>query len=469
MKLWAEWMKCVIELRPACARLRNFMWMMVCLMGMTLRVDYAGVTSFVRALGLQGYCYDRILDFLHSTALNLDILTQLWVKLILKIFPHPLRVNERLVALGDGLKAPREGKKMPAVKCLHQESESNTKPTHIMGHSCQAIALLVGALENFFAVPLACRIHEGLVFSNRDKKTLIDKMISMFNSLNLTELFYFVADAYYANRKMAKGMMLNGHHLISRVKSNATAFFKVSEIEGKARRGRPKLYGKKVKLKSLFDQLNAFESAPSPIYGEKNVTIRFSSIELFWRSAGILALYVLVIHPTRGRIILVSTDRTVLPILVIQLYGLRYKIELAFKNTLRVIGTFVYHFWMKGMKRISRGSGNQHLHRKSKEYREAVQRKLRAYHLHIQLGLIAHGLLQYLACTMPKLIWKKFGSWLRTIRPGLPPSEQVTTIALRNSFPDFLADTTNNVIFKKFLLERIDFSRAEGTRLTGFG
>ena len=32
---------------------------------------------------------------------------------------------------------------MPAVKMLHQQSASNSKPEYIMGHSFQAISLLV--------------------------------------------------------------------------------------------------------------------------------------------------------------------------------------------------------------------------------------------------------------------------------------------------------------------------------------
>ena len=48
---------------------------------------------------------------------------------------------------------------MPAVKYLHQQSASNTKPEYIMGHSLQAISLFVhsGALRStlpaFFSVP----------------------------------------------------------------------------------------------------------------------------------------------------------------------------------------------------------------------------------------------------------------------------------------------------------------------------
>jgi hypothetical protein len=38
---------------------------------MTVRKDLLGVTSIVRALGLEPACYDRLLDFFHSAALDL--------------------------------------------------------------------------------------------------------------------------------------------------------------------------------------------------------------------------------------------------------------------------------------------------------------------------------------------------------------------------------------------------------------
>ena len=87
-----------------------------------------------------------------------------------------------------------------------------------------------------------------------------------------------------------------------------------------------------------------------------------------------------------------------------------FKIELSFKQALRVIGTYAYHFWMAAMKPLPRKSGNQHLHRKSKSYRDDVRRKMGAYHRHIQLGIIAQGLLQILAAKVPQLIGHSFGS-----------------------------------------------------------
>ena len=51
-------------------------------------------------------------------------------------------------------------------------------------------------------------------------------------------------------------------------------------------------------------------------------------------------------------------------------------------------------------------NGNQYLHRKSPDYRNRVKRKMRAYmpsHAFIQAGVVAQGLLQYLAIAAPKL------------------------------------------------------------------
>ena len=222
--LWNQWWSLVCELRSACARTRTFLWMSLCLAGMTTRKDLQGVTSIVRSLGLEPACYDRLLDFFHSSALDLDKLTCAWCASVFRLDPGILRVNGRPVLVGDGIKVAKAGRKMPAVKKLHQQSDSNNKPEYIFGHSCQAIAVLTQALASVFALPLACRIHEGVVFSNRDQRTLLDKMILLLDSLGLKESCYFVADAYYASGKIVRGLLAKDNHLVTRVKSNSVAF-----------------------------------------------------------------------------------------------------------------------------------------------------------------------------------------------------------------------------------------------------
>jgi hypothetical protein len=440
--------------------------MVVCLAGMTVRTDLLGVTSVVRGLELCAACYDRLLDFLHSPALNLETLTRLWCGVVCTQ-PGLLRVGGRLVLVGDGIKVAKAGKQMPGVKKLHQASESNTKPEYIFGHSGQAVAVLLQAAASVFAVPLACRIHEGVVFSNRDQRTLLDKMIGLINSLRIAEPFLFVADAYYATGKVVHGLLATGNHLVTRVKKNAVAYAPPPATSATAprRRGRPRRYGNKIRVASLLADDGTLSVGLSPIYGETAVTLRYRAVDLLWRPVGLRVRFVAVQHPHRGAIVLMCTDLTLAPLDIIRLYGLRFKIELSFKQALRVVGAYAYHFWMATMTPLSRKSGNQYLHRKPAAYRAAVRRKLAAYHRHIQLGLIAQGVMHLLSATVPALVWRSFGSWLRTIRPGLAPSEQVVAIALRDSLPHFLADEAHASIFTKFLRARIDVTRSEGIRL----
>jgi hypothetical protein len=132
---------------------------------------------------------------------------------------------------------------------------------------------------------------------------------------------------------------------------------------------------------------------------------------------------------------------------------------------MRVIGSFGYHFWMSDMTPTRRRSGNQHLHRASPQYRDAVSRKLRAYHVFIQAAVVCQGLLQYLAVAFPQRVWDSFGSWLRTIRPGIPPSELVVANALRQSMPEFLLNAAQGNSFAKFVIERQDANKMEVFRL----
>ena len=100
-----------------------------------MRTELLGVSSIVRALTLQPRFYDKLLESFHSSAVRFDRRPALWAQAVLKLFPHPLRVNGLRVLVGDCIKIPKSGKKMSGVKLLHQQCESNTKPEFIMGHA----------------------------------------------------------------------------------------------------------------------------------------------------------------------------------------------------------------------------------------------------------------------------------------------------------------------------------------------
>jgi hypothetical protein len=463
--LWSAWWHIAAHLRPAFTRRATFLWFTAALAACCVRPDLRGVTSFVRALGLQRRCYERFLALFHSTAVNLPVLRSLWTATVLSLLkPFLFTVNGRPVFIADGIKAAKSGRKMPGVKKLHQESQDNSKPQYIFGHSCQAIAVVVHAASSFFALPLATAIHEGVVFSNRDKRTLLDKLVILFGSLQIIPAAYLVADRYYASAKVILALLKRGQHLISAMRSNAVAYLP-APVPATRRRGRPRKYGRKILLKALFADRHLYESAPSPVYGERGVDILYRAVELYWRPVGRLVRFVSVVHPARGCMTFLSTDLSLDPLEVVRCYGLRFKIELAFKQAVHAVGTWCYHFWMAGMTPRGNRSGNQHVHHNSDDYRAAVRRKLAAYDCHLQMGTIAQGLLQMLSVMHAPLVWRLFGSWLRTIRDGIPPSEGIVSLALRHCLPEFLASSRKTNILAKFIAENLDLDRAEGWRL----
>ena len=173
---------------------------------------------------------------------------------------------------------------MPAVKLLHQESQNNTKPEYIMGHSFQAISLLVhSAGGQVAAIPLTSRIHEGLVFSNRDSTTLLDKLVALLLSITLiwNKPGVLVADAYYASGKVITPLLKNGHHLVTRAKSNAAAYLPAPKVTNPGK-GRPRIYGQKVRLKDMAADDGAFTSAPV----QSMVSVRSWSAFVCWICCG---------------------------------------------------------------------------------------------------------------------------------------------------------------------------------------
>ena len=85
---------------------------------------------------------------------------------------------------------------------------------------------------------------------------------------------------------------------MTRVKSNAVAYAPAPRKKGRKTRGRPKTYGKKIKLKSLLANVESMQKVASPVYGEDARRYRVNAAECllaaktcepFYRS-GILAI-----------------------------------------------------------------------------------------------------------------------------------------------------------------------------------
>ena len=398
MSLWMPCWNAIWHLRPAFSRLRSFLWFATAVAALhrahrTARRDQPGARAQARGPLLQQA--GRSLSQPRRAARPAR--RALWdSRTMLRLFPQPLRINGRCVVVGDSIKVPKRGRKMPGVKLLHQQSESNTKPEYIMpGHLPPGREpALVQAAASVFAVPLAIRIHEGWWWSNRRPPHLARQdACPPRHRRHRTTLLLRRRRLLCRAQDRRRPAQKENNHLVTRVSPTPSPTPPISSA-ARRKRGRPRVYGRKVRLNSPLEDTKGLQQANSPVYGERRVVIQYKGPRLcWWRPAGRLVRFVAVIHPTRGSCLLMCTDTSLAAIEIIRLNGLRFKIEHTFKQAVRLIGSFSYHFWMSDMKPLRRRSGNQRP-RASPEYRDAVRRKLHAYHVFIQAAVVCQGLLQ---------------------------------------------------------------------------
>jgi hypothetical protein len=107
--------------------------MSLTLAGFCLRTDLAGVSSGMRALALQPKAYQRPLHLGHGPALELERLTGLWVRWVLRLFT-PVRGASMHVWVGDGLKAPAGTQDAHGQEAAPGVGQPLHAPLHLLPH-----------------------------------------------------------------------------------------------------------------------------------------------------------------------------------------------------------------------------------------------------------------------------------------------------------------------------------------------
>ena len=126
-----------------------------------VRYDHLGVTSVIRALSLDGNCYETMLHFFRSKAYQLSAIRQRWCEVV-RGSGLLYQVDGKTVLIGDGVKQSKEAYHMPEVKKLHQDSEDSSKGENIFGHLFGAVGAVISKSNRFFCIPLKINIQDGL-------------------------------------------------------------------------------------------------------------------------------------------------------------------------------------------------------------------------------------------------------------------------------------------------------------------
>lgn len=418
-----------------------------------IRTDTLGVTSIVRALQLNEAAYPLLLHFFRSERINLNRLEWKWQQIISQL-ALIYRINGKVVMVGDGVKQTKEGRYMPGVKKLHQESENSAKGEYIFGHMFGGVGVIIGNMkQKMYCVLVSLRLHDGL--------RAIHGWFEDENYVEESHVVKLIKDAGRASRIFGQTLLLLDRlyltvpmltalaeekqiAVVTKAKQNCKAFY---HPQLKTGRGAKPKKGEAVKIASLFESMaTSFVTTKAILYGQEK-EVSYYSENLLWGAKWYQDLKFVLVWLDGTRNILVSTDLTLTPTEIIEAYCHRFKIECAFRELKQVIAGFCYRFWSKHMPKLSRFKTNDyHQDQQAAIDCESAQRCIfkatEAIERFALIGCIALGLLQIASILFAETITGARMRFMRTPSHSVPSEATVadfmrkTIYQLFRFFPD---------------------------------
>jgi len=425
----------LVEFSSCFSRKAAFHWFVVIIIGLMIRTDTLGLTSIIRDLNLDGNLYPAMNHFFYSKAWCLENLRNKWI-LIVKNFAPLIKVDDRFILPADGVKKSKEGRYMPGVKKMVNESENSATPSYMYGHMFGSVGVIAGNIKKKFCIPLWTELHDGVSkafeWDNNQDRThshIVQTIIICYKTAMKLGKSIGLLDRYFMSVPALKMLdFLNKTqgeilHIITRAKRSYVAFEKPPPPTGK--RGAPPKKGKKkYTLGKVFeDKADKFETIYVNYYGKQR-DIKAYRMELVWGRTLYKVLCFVFVDVDGSKTILASTDLTLSTKQIIEQYCLRFKIEAAFRELKQVIAGFGHRFWMKNLPKLNR-------RRKKDEPDEFEQidndrdrrtfiNKIRATEMYSLCSNIALGLLQILAIQIGESLDVKKIRFLRTYSNSIP-------------------------------------------------
>jgi len=433
--------KTLEEFREVFSRDKTWLIFAMMVLGFMATSEVVGVSSFCRFWLLDVNGYHSLLRFFRSDAWSLDQITQKWGQFVLAQ-GETVRSDGRAVMLGDHVYTPKDGRRMPAVKTLRQNSETQSKPSYFRGQNWGAIGLLIGSMSSSFCLPLSLKIHQGLnqveagSATDTGKETSAGRIVKMaleFALQNQTtcvlvlDAFFSVGTVFHlANSIWSLKLKAPLVTILTRAKKSYAAYFPAEEPE-KRNAGRPAKYGKKIKLMECFDHLWMFSKKRCFVYG-KDEEVFIMALDLLWKGTGGMIRFVFA-KTSRGPIVLMCSDLSQDPVKALELFCSRIRIEVMFDVLKNLIKAFHFRFWSKKMPLNSRRpKRNKDLKMPAPEDLKDVKRCFMAYEIFVLLGAIAQGVLQLVSLKYTNDVWKKSFLFIRTKSRELPSERTVRQV-----------------------------------------
>lgn len=432
---------------------RHSTWLTFCVvvLGFLGSTQIDGVSSLCRFWHLETPGYLALLHLFRSSAWSLTGLLSCWWAFVLSQ-QQTVMVEGQAVLIGDHTMVAKDGRRMPAVVSLHQDSETQSKPNYFRGHFWGAIGLLIGTVAEPFCLPLSLRIHQGFKHLrqhdsiDKNPQTSATRLVQMAldfalersqRSILTLDAFFSVAAVFtLADSVWSVACKAPLVTILVRAKKNYVAYFPAERPDNPGS-GRPRKYGDKIKLYEVFDSIHLFEHTQCQVYGSLE-DVAYLAVNLLWKPTGGFIRFIFALT-SRGPIVLMCGDLKMPAGTAIELYCLRVRVETMFSMLKHLIGAFRYHFWSKRLPRHSRKpKKNQHLKQPTKQDVPQVRSCWECYERFAMLAAIALGLLQLIALKFAPEVWGRFNTFLRTRSRHIPSERTVKDVVGHLVLEDFL-------------------------------
>ena len=325
-------------------------WFIYTIVAIIIPFTSSKTSNILRCLdtlfGFRGIAKKRFYTFMASPKIPWN---RLWPTLW-KMIPDPLTDGRLLLALDDYIN-PKTGRKIFACDKLFDHAAKQNQTKYPWAQNVVAVGLLKIVKGRWACLPLSWRFYHMKKSIERNGtaakirfETKLDQAVTMIcqiaSAFAQTRIIV-VTDSWFGNNGLFKPLNEKAGRcfdMISRLRSNNNIFDLPGGC-GKKRPGRPAKYGKKSgTAKSLAAEFK--DSATSydvNLYGRIRTVVAYERLVMLKTIK--CAVKVVWVYRQSRWVALFSTDTTLSVAQIIEYYGARWKIEAAFKELKRDIGS----------------------------------------------------------------------------------------------------------------------------------
>jgi hypothetical protein len=335
-----QWQMMVITL--SCVTHQRSQWRLgIIFTAMLFAKGRKTITSWLRAAGINR-CYKAYYYFVGSLAQKTEnIATKLFEIMIQRVYKN---TNAVLAAIDDS-PTSRYGPKVAGAGIHRNPAPTPDGSKFIYGHVWVTLSA-IARHKSFgtIGLPLLAKMYVkaadikniGLSFKSKTEQAVQLSKWAYSCCKNLAKKLWIVTDGGFTRASFLRPVVKMGVVIITRLRKDAVLYAELKQPE-KRKRGRPRKYGKQIKLPNVVKSPDGWFKVKAFLYG-KEETKDVKVFKAFYKPAGCL-VQVLVVREGKDCFrSFMCTDLTACPKDILEAVADRYAIEQNFSDIKEIEG-----------------------------------------------------------------------------------------------------------------------------------